>query len=176
MRGGLLPNPRLRFVSSATLLSFLAIPAAVLWTLGYRPLSYLGLGRWQRALPLFSFGVVAVIGSAFGIAASPAFRAAYGITVNAELALATLAGMLCLEFFFRGYLLLPMFEVLGFRAALIAAVPYAAVHLGKPPLEVVGSIPFALGMSLLAVRSGSILYGLALHWLLAITVNLLLRP
>ena len=171
MNLGHLTNPLLGVVSSATLLCFLLVPMTTLALLGHDPFAPLQLGRWRLIWPHVLLGLFAILGSAFAMAHMTSFRQAYGIAVGWELALATLVGMLCLEYFFRGYLVLALFERLGWWAALLAAVPYVLVHVGKPTEELVASVPFALYLSYLAVRSGSILYGVALHWVLALTLN-----
>ena len=70
-----------------------------------------------------------------------------------------LPSLLCGEFFFRGFLILPLFAKFRRYALLIAVMPYSMIHIGKPLIELFGSIVFGLGLSYLAVRSGSILYG-----------------
>jgi uncharacterized protein len=97
-----------------------------------------------------------------------------GELVDGRFLLKTLLTLACLEYFFRGFMLLPLAERFGWHASLIALLPYALVHAGKPLIELYGSIVFGLGLSFLALRSGSILYGLALHWVLAVVVPLLL--
>lgn len=171
MNGGYLANPLLGVVSTATLVCFLLVPMATLALLGHDPFAPLLPGRWRRIWPHALLGLAAILGSAFAMAHLTSFRQAYGISVGWQLALATLVGMFCLEYFFRGFLLLPLFERIGWWAAVLAAIPYALVHVGKPTAELVASVPFALYLSYLAVRSGSILYGVALHWVLAIMLN-----
>ena len=171
MHGGYLANPLLGVVSSATLVSFLVVPMATLVLLGERPMAPLAIGHWRRILPHFLLGLIAILGSTFVMGRMASFRSAYGITIGWELGVSTLVGMLCLEYFFRGFLLLPLFPKLSWYAAVLATVPYALVHVGKPLPELVASVPFGLYLSYLAVRSGSILYGVALHWVLAISLN-----
>jgi membrane protease YdiL (CAAX protease family) len=153
------------------LLCFLAIPMATLLALGFAPLAYLHLGRYRPVLPAFAVGRVSVVTCAVVLARTDAFRTVYGHTVTFDFVASTLIGMLALEYFFRGFLLLPNFTELGWWATLVAALPYALVHVGKPLPELVGSVPFALWLSYFAIRTGSVLYGVALHGTLALAIN-----
>jgi membrane protease YdiL (CAAX protease family) len=170
---GWLPDPILRYVSTSSLVCFLVVPMLTLRHLGLRPLAYLGYGDPRPVLGSFAFGLFAVVAGAFVVSRLASFRSAYGLAPSPALCVSLLVGMLCLEFFFRGFLLLPLAGRFGWRAAVLSTVPYALLHAGKPPAEFVGSIPFGLWLSSLAVRSGSIMYGVVLHWILALAIDLL---
>lgn len=169
---GYLPDPILRYVSSSSLLCFLVLPALTLRLLRRHPLAYFGAGRPRAVLGSFLFGIAAVFTGAFLVAHLSSFRAAYGLGLSPALCVSVVVGLLCLEFFFRGFLLLPLFERFGWPAAVISTVPYVLIHLDKPTIELVGAIPFGLWLSALAVRSGSIIYGVVLHSVLALAVQL----
>ena len=80
---------------------------------------------------------------------------------------------LCLEFFFRGFLLRALAPAVGSRAIVIMAVPYLMIHFPKPWLEALGALPFGLLLGILAMRSGSIWGGFLVHCGLAVTMDLL---
>ena len=57
------------------------------------------------------------------------------------------------------------------RAALIQATLCAVTHIHKPLVEMYGSFPFALLLGYLARRSGSVWYGVYVHWLLGFALE-----
>lgn len=77
------------------------------------------------------------------------------------------------EFVFRGLLCVALFPRLGGAALFLQAIPFAVLHAGKPELEAYGSIPAALALGALAVRTGSFWYGALLHVAVAWTMDLL---
>lgn len=163
------------YLAPGTVLSYLVLPLLTLTLLGYRPLRYLALGRWGEVLPLFLVFLVVVLACSMWLSSLAAVRAAYPALVAGQgtsLLLATFFTTICVEFFFRGFLLLPLFTKFSWYALPIVAMPYCLIHVGKPLVELFGSIAFALGLSYLAVRSGSIVYGVVLHWLLAVAIPL----
>jgi len=169
---GYLPDPTLRYISSSSLLCFLVLPTLTLLLLRRRPLAYFGPGRPRAVLGSFLFGIAAVTVGAFLVAHLSSFRAAYGLGLSPALCVSVVVGLVCLEFFFRGFLLLPFFERFGWPAAVVSTVPYVLVHLDKPTVELLGSIPFGLWLSAIAMRSGSIIYGVVIHSVLALAVQL----
>ena len=80
---------------------------------------------------------------------------------------------LCLEFFFRGFILRALSPTIGWRAIPVMAVPYVMIHFEKPWLEALGALPFGLALGVLALRSGSIWGGVLVHCTLAITMDAL---
>jgi len=76
------------------------------------------------------------------------------------------------EFFFRGFLLFGMKKYFGVYAAIIATmIPFVVWHFNKPEIETFGSFPVGLALAYLAVRTGSIWYGLLLHWSIAVLLS-----
>lgn len=93
--------------------------------------------------------------------------------------------MFCWEFFFRGFLLFGLATTkLGEKGALVVqALPFMLLHwslvhgASKPWLEVVGSLPAALILGFVALRTRSFFYGFVAHWAVSATLDLiLLRP
>lgn len=68
-----------------------------------------------------------------------------------------------IETFFRGFLVLGLAPRLGSSAVLVAVVPYMMIHFVKPPAEALASIIGGLVLGTLALRSGSIVGGIAVH-------------
>ncbi|MEI7742348.1 MAG: CPBP family intramembrane glutamic endopeptidase [Chloroflexota bacterium] len=75
------------------------------------------------------------------------------------------------EFFFRGFLLFALLRVAGPLAVVIATLPFAFAHLGKPEVETLSTLAGGLLYGWLDWRSGSVLWsGLAHTWILALAV------
>ena len=73
------------------------------------------------------------------------------------------------ELLFRGFLALGLRKHVGdFAAIALSVVPYALLHLDKPELEALGSIPVGIALAYVAQKTGSIWYGLLLHWSIAV--------
>ncbi len=76
------------------------------------------------------------------------------------------------EFFYRG-VMLHGFQSFGMIAAIaLQTACCLVVHLGKPTIEVWGSIPASIVLGWLAWRTRSIWYGVAIHYLVGIANDL----
>jgi membrane protease YdiL (CAAX protease family) len=163
------------------LLAYLAYPVAILLLLRMNPFhNGLGLGNWRKGLWLSFLASIAVLMSCFFFASVPAMQSYYGsakwgagdpgvILLGEWLRLRNLIGW---EFLFRGFLLFPLYECFGPAANLIQATLCAVTHMNKPLVELYGSLPFALLLGYLARRSGSVWYGVYVHWLLGFAIEL----
>ncbi len=78
-----------------------------------------------------------------------------------------------LEFFFRGVLLHGLAARIGPVAVFIALIPYVMIHLTKPLAETLGSILAGLVLGFLSLRTRSVYLGAALHFGVALTMDLL---
>jgi membrane protease YdiL (CAAX protease family) len=76
------------------------------------------------------------------------------------------------EAFFRGYLLFGLFPRLGYYAIGVMVIPYVMIHFGKPMPETFAAIVAGTALGYLALRSRSFVWGAALHWTVAITMDL----
>lgn len=77
------------------------------------------------------------------------------------------------EFIFRGYLLFSAKKELGTVPALILQMlPFAFMHIGKPEMEAYGSVLAGLFLGLIALRAGSFLPCVFLHFSVAFTMDL----
>ena len=80
---------------------------------------------------------------------------------------------LALEFFFRGVLVHGLARRFGAMAVFVALVPYVMIHLTKPLAEALGSIVAGIVLGFLSLRTGSVYLGAALHFAVALTIDLL---
>lgn len=80
---------------------------------------------------------------------------------------------LMLEFFFRGFLVFALARYIGGLAVFVMIVPYAMIHLGKPLAEALGSIIAGTVLGTIALRTGAIWGGVALHCAVAWSMDLL---
>lgn len=76
------------------------------------------------------------------------------------------------EFFFRGFLLFGLFPRLGAYTFFITSIPYCMIHFSKPMGESLGAIVAGVVLSYLAYKSRSIWGGAALHWSVALSMDL----
>jgi len=77
------------------------------------------------------------------------------------------------EFFFRGFLLTGLLPIFGESAMAVSILPYVMIHYGKPFPEIAGAFFAGWILARLALRSGSILPGIMLHYAVALTMDLL---
>ncbi len=75
------------------------------------------------------------------------------------------------EFFFRGFMLFGLEKRFGNYSILIQTIPFAVMHFSKPLPEALGSIIAGLLLGVLALETRSFIYGAAIHWLVAMTMD-----
>lgn len=78
----------------------------------------------------------------------------------------------CVEYFFRGPLLMKLEQRFGLAAIGMMVVPYALIHIYKPFPEAVGSIIAGLALGYLAIRIRSIWPGVFLHCGVALAMDI----
>lgn len=83
-----------------------------------------------------------------------------------------LTQFICLEFFFRGFILNSLRPALGANAVWVMCVPYLMIHFPKLWLEATGAILFGLFLGILALRSRSIWGGVLVHAGVAVTMDI----
>ncbi|NQT86857.1 CPBP family intramembrane metalloprotease [bacterium] len=81
------------------------------------------------------------------------------------------AYMFAWEYFFRGFLLFGLERRFGRMAAVIQAVPFALVHVGKPELETYSSIAGGLILGVLALRVRSMWPCFLIHAFIAVWMD-----
>lgn len=107
------------------------------------------------------------------VARVPAFAAYYGPQAAAvpDVILTTALEVIPAEFFFRGFLLFALLRAVGPIAVVIATLPFAFSHLGKPEVETLSTLGGGLLYGWLDWRTGSVLWsGFAHTWILALVV------
>ena len=139
----------------------------------------LTIGNWKTGRWLLLAGIPVALLVGFLSADSPALAAEYPLgPVTRDLgsflphALGYLVYYVGFEFFFRGFLLLGLQERLGARRAnLLQSVLAVIIHAGKPISEVAAAFPGSLVFGWLTLRTGSIWYSVALHWLVGASLD-----
>jgi hypothetical protein len=86
---------------------------------------------------------------------------------------AYVARFICLEFFFRGFLLFGLEEKLGYSAIAASTLPYGLIHFAKPFPEAMGAICAGAVLGLLALRTRTILGGAIIHSAVAVSMDIL---
>lgn len=81
--------------------------------------------------------------------------------------------LFCWEFFFRGFLLFGLYRTIGWPSVFAQAIVFGIMHYGKPMPEMVASFGAGIVLGLLALRAKSFVPGFILHWMVAVTFDLL---
>ena len=81
------------------------------------------------------------------------------------------AQFVAVELFFRGFLVLGLAPRFGALAIAIMVIPYTMIHFVKPPAEAVAAIVGGTVMGVLAFRTRSIWWGVALHCAVAAVMD-----
>ena len=76
-----------------------------------------------------------------------------------------------IESFFRGVLVLGLSRLFGSAAIFVAVIPYMMIHFVKPPAEAAASVIGGVVLGFLALRTGSIVWGIALHIAVAASMD-----
>ncbi|NQX98690.1 MAG: CPBP family intramembrane metalloprotease [Flavobacteriales bacterium] len=83
-----------------------------------------------------------------------------------------LSQFFALEFFFRGFMLHGIKKRFGFYSIWIMMIPYMMIHFQKPMPETIGAIFAGIILGTLSLKSRSIWLGVAIHYSVAITMDL----
>lgn len=161
---------------------WVGVPLALARLLGWRPRALgLGAGRLRGVLP--AYGVLYAIAFAAVIVAATQtdFLATYPLVERAPASwswrlllaywLLYAAQFVCVEFFFRGFLLFPLRPRIGDAAIAVMVVPYAMLHIPKPPAEAVLAIAGGAVLGWLALRAETIWGGVLVHAGMALTMD-----
>ena len=76
-----------------------------------------------------------------------------------------------LEFFFRGFMLHGTKHRFGFYSVFVMTIPYCMIHFGKPLPETIAAIIAGIVLGTLSLKSKSIWLGVAIHYSVAITMD-----
>lgn len=157
-------------------------PIAIILLLRDRLRDYgLGLGQIKSGLALCALFYVLYVPCFIALMLDDSFREYYGGVsrrfdgwgefLRVEVLSVTVA-MIGGEFFYRGFLLFGVKKDYGaLPAVLVSIMPYVIGHREKPEIEALGSFPVGLALSYLAVKTGSIWYGVLMHATIAIGFN-----
>jgi membrane protease YdiL (CAAX protease family) len=164
-------------------IGYVLIPVLVIKYVFRDPVSNYGLriGNLARHLPWYALLAAPIL--CFAVLASfrEDFTAYYPFYRQADRSWADLlmweslylSQFVCLEFFFRGFLLQGCKTAFGANAILVMCLPYLMIHFPKPWLEATGAIFFGLFLGMLALRSRSIWGGVLVHITIALSMDLL---
>ena len=133
----------------------------------------LRIGDWRAGAAIAVAGCVLMTPVVLAFARLPDFAAYYApqAAPAREVILTTALEVIPAEFFFRGFLLFALLRVVGPIAVVIATLPFAFIHLGKPEYETLSTLGGGLVYGWLDWRTGSVLWsGLAHTWILALAV------
>lgn len=165
------------------LLGYVAIPAIYLKLSGrkVRDYGYLGFRGFRRHLGLYLGLFALVMVPVVIVSFLPEFQAIYPFYTKSgwswmDLVVWEIAYGLqffALEFFFRGFLLEGLRRWIGYGAVFVMVVPYCMLHFQKTAMESLGSIFAGVVLGTLAIRYRSIWGGVMIHWLVAISMDLL---
>ncbi len=135
----------------------------------------LGLGNWRRGLRALGAGLPLAVVAVFLLVQFGGVRGFYQTASPwAILAPRYAQEILQVEVCFRGVLLFGLAPRLGlWPAAALTLLPYGLIHLDKPIAEALGSVPVGLGLAIVAIWTGSIWYGFAIHLAGAVALTLL---
>ena len=77
------------------------------------------------------------------------------------------------ESFWRGYMVFGTEKTLGYYGVFLMVIPYAMSHYEKPFLETIGAFVAGSVLGILALRHRSFWLGVAVHWGVAISMDLM---
>lgn len=157
----------LRAVALERVVLFGVLPLAVV-LLGFRdrPMRYgwtFGDGRAGGALALA--GCMLMTPIVLWFATLPDVRGYYAVSAGPvqDMVLTNVLDLTAAEFLFRGFLMLTLVRAIGPIGVLVAVMPFAFGHMGKPPLELLSTLGGGLAYGWLAWRTRSILWGSIAH-------------
>lgn len=134
----------------------------------------LRLGDWRAGLILAGLGTIVLAPVIVWIGHRPEFGAFYapGATDVPDLVATNVLDLASAEFLFRGFLMFALLRTIGPFGIVVAAVPFAFSHLGKPELETLSALFGGAIFGWLDWRTGSIVYSAAAHVAIVVLVTL----
>ena len=131
-----------------------------------RPSRYgLRIGDWRWGIPLAVAGCAVMTPITLAVARLPEFRDFYGPSATGlpDLLVTNALDLVSAEVAFRGFLMFALVRAIGPLGVVVAVLPFAFSHLGKPEVETLSTLVGGLLYGWLAWRTGSIAYGAAAH-------------
>jgi membrane protease YdiL (CAAX protease family) len=170
----------MRVVALARIVLYGAVPLLVVTLLFRdRPGRYgLAIGDWRWGIPLAIVGCAVMTPITLAVATNPEFRAFYGpsATTVPDLVATNALDLVSAEFAFRGFLMFTLLRAIGPLGVVVAVLPFAFSHLGKPEIETISTLGGGLLYGWLAWRTRSIVYGAAAHVYILTLVILAAAP
>ncbi len=163
-------------------LGYVLLPSLFLVNAGHRVRDvYLGFEGFRSHIRVYLALYLAVMLPVVMVSFSPEYQRIYPFYTRAGrswfdlLAWELLYGLqfFGLEFFFRGFLLAGLRRWLGYGAVFVMVVPYCMLHFQKTWTESLGAIVAGIILGSLAMRYRSIWGGVMVHWMVAISMDLL---
>lgn len=138
------------------------------------------IGDYKIGLKYFGFFSVIILMSVYILSGIPEFAEAYPFLKSAKYDWQTfiafeffaLIYMFAWEFIWRGFMLFGLEEKFRMNAILIQMLPFVILHNGKPFVETLSAIAGAIILGYIALRTRSIIYGVAIHFLLFFSMDL----
>jgi membrane protease YdiL (CAAX protease family) len=146
--------------------------AIVVLLLRDRPSRYgLRVGDWRAGLSIALGGIAVMTVVILALVRLPDFAAYYAPQAAPwpQVVLTTALEVIPAEFFFRGFLLFALLRIAGPIAVVIATMPFAFVHLGKPEYETLSTLGGGLLYGWLDWRTGSVLWSGLAHTVILAT-------
>ena len=174
IRGATAPEGmRVQGIGRVVLLGLVPL-VLVVTVLRDRPSRYgLVLGDWRAGISIAAAGCAVMLPVVLLAVRTPGFAAYYApqaVSV-ADVVVTTALDVIPAEFFYRGFLLFALLRSIGPIALVVATLPFAFAHLGKPELETMSTIGGGFLYGWLDWRTRSVLWsGLAHTVILSFTV------
>lgn len=160
-------SPGLLAIALERLLIFLVVPLAIV-LVGFRddPRRYgLTLGDAPIGAVLAVAGAALMTPIVLWSATLPDVRDYYAVSAASpvEVVAINIVDLTAAEFLYRGFLMFTLIRAVGPIGVLIAIMPFAFSHLGKPALELLSTLVGGLAYGWLAWRTRSIVWGSIAH-------------
>lgn len=158
---------------SDSLLFFLCLPLLVIvLALRRNPLDFgWRLGDWRFWLPHATGFSVLAVPILFAMARVASLEGYYTVEDFSlpRYALEQCGYFLGWEFLYRGFLLFGLKEKLGEVSILVQVIPFVLMHLNKPEVETISTIPIGLYWGYVAYRGGSCWPAIIMHLVINVT-------
>jgi membrane protease YdiL (CAAX protease family) len=171
---------RLSWWSGWAIVVYVVPPVIFAWVTHQRVRSYgLSLGTFAGETRIFAIMIPVIALATWFASSQPHFQVVYPFYKgwpDGDAHVTSLliwwvmyaASFVALEFFFRGFMVVAGYRVMGWWAIPAMAAPYCLLHLDKPVPEMVSSLFGGLILGVVALRTRSILAGVLAHVSLAI--------
>lgn len=163
-------------------ITLLVIPLFIIKFLLKEKISSYGLkiGDYKTGLKFFIIFSICILTFTFFLSSIPEFANNYPFLKSAKydwktfiiFETAALVYMFAWEFIWRGFMLFGLEEKFGMNAILIQMLPFVILHNGKPFVETLSAILGAILLGYIAIRTRSIFYGVAMHFILFFSMDL----